>query len=99
MQKIKVISDHAIEALLPQKTLIRVIATERNGARHSVEIVNPLGHPDNPMQDSHVEEKFLGLAEPILGQRSRTALRRWWRVQDAEDVGELIQLFDLSPAG
>lgn len=99
MQKIKVISDDAIEALLPQKTLIRVIATERNGARHSVEIVNPLGHPDNPMQDSHVEEKFLGLAEPILGQRSRTALRRWWRVQDAEDVGELIQLFDLSPAG
>ena len=99
MQKIKVIPDDAIEALLPQKTLIRVIAAANDGMQHTVEIVNPLGHPDNPMQDSHIEEKFLALAEPVLGQRSRTALQRWWRVQDAADVGELMQLLDLSAAG
>ena len=99
MQKIKVIPDDAIEALLPQKTLIRVIAAANDGMQHTVEIVNPLGHPDNPMQDSHIEEKFLALAEPVLGQRSRTALQRWWRVQDAADVGELMQLLDLRAAG
>ena len=99
MQKIKVIPDDVIEALLPQKTLIRVIAAANDGMQHTVEIVNPLGHPDNPMQDSHIEEKFLALAEPVLGQRSRTALQRWWRVQDAADVGELMQLLDLRAAG
>ena len=99
MQKIKVLPDDAIEALLPQKTLIRVTAAANDGMQHTVEIVNPLGHPDNPMQDSHIEEKFLALAEPVLGQRSRTALQRWWRVQDAADVGELMQLLDLSAAG
>jgi len=98
MQKIKVIPDDTIEALLPQKTLIRVAAAANDGMRHAVEIVNPLGHPDNPMQDSHIEEKFLALAEPVLGRRSRSALQRWWRVQDAADVGELIQLLDLAPA-
>jgi 2-methylcitrate dehydratase len=95
MQKIKVIADDAIEALLPEKTLLRVLATKNDGTRHAIEIVNPLGHPDNPMQDSHIEEKFIALAEPVLGSaRSRQALEGWWRVQDAADVGALMELFE-----
>jgi 2-methylcitrate dehydratase len=96
MAKIKIIPDEAIEALLPEKTLIRVVATALDGTRHAVEVANPLGHPDNPMQDRHIEEKFITLAEPVLGQeRCRTALHRWWRVRDAEDVSRLIQLLDV----
>jgi 2-methylcitrate dehydratase len=97
MAKIKVIPDESIEALLPEKTLIRVIATTLDGTRHSVEVVNPLGHPDNPMQDRHIEEKFITLVEPVLGRgRCRTVLARWWRVRDAEDIGQLIQMLDLN---
>jgi len=97
MAKIKVIPDESIEALLPEKTLIRVVATTIDGTRHSVEVVNPLGHPDNPMQDQHIEEKFMVLAEPVLGrERCRAALDRWWRVRDAEDVSKLIQMLDLN---
>jgi 2-methylcitrate dehydratase len=97
MAKIKVVPDEAIEACLPEKTLIRVAATTIGGARHSIEVVNPLGHPDNPMQDRHIEEKFMMLAEPVLGQgRCRTALDRWWRVRDIEDISQLIQLLDLN---
>ena len=96
MAKVKVIPDESIEALLPEKTLIRVIATTIDGAIHVVEVVNPLGHPDNPMQDRHVEEKFIALAEPVLGQeRCRTALDRWWQVRDIGDVSQLIQMLDL----
>jgi 2-methylcitrate dehydratase len=98
MQKIKVIADDAIEALLPAKTLLRVVATATNGSRHAVEIVNPLGHPDNPMQDRDIEEKFMALAEPVLGTEGcRKALDGWWHVQDAEDVSELMQLLDIKP--
>jgi len=96
MAKIKVIPDDAVEALLPAKTLIRVEATAIGGARHSVEIINPLGHPDNPMQDRDIEEKFLALAEPVLGKaRCRAALDRWWRIQEADDVSALIRLVDI----
>lgn len=96
MQKIKVIADDEIEALLPKKTLIRAVATTVGGTRHSVEVENPLGHPDNPMQDSPIEEKFLGLAEPVLGSdRGRRALDAWWRVQHVVDVSALIQLLDI----
>jgi 2-methylcitrate dehydratase len=96
MGRIKVIPDDSIEVLLPEKTLIRAVATTLDGSRHTVEVVNPLGHPDNPMQDGHIEEKFRALAEPILGQeRCRRVLDRWWRVRDAEHVSELIQLLNI----
>jgi len=96
MEKIKVIPDDAIEALLPAKTLLRVVATATDGARYSVEVVNPLGHPDNPMQDRHIEEKFVALAEPVIGiERVRMALDRWWRVESSDDVSALMQLLDI----
>ena len=99
MQKIKVIPDDAIEALLPAKVLIRVVATTQDGGQHTVEVENPLGHPDNPMQDHHIEEKFMALAEPALGKdRSRTALESWWRVKDAQHIGALMNLVDIQPA-
>jgi len=96
MAKIKVIPDESIDALLPEKTLIRVLAMTLDGARHCVEVVNPLGHPDNPMQDRHIEEKFTALAEPVLGKdRCRTVLDDWWRVRDSADVSRLIRLLDI----
>lgn len=99
MNMIKVIVDDEIEVLSREKTLLRVTATTAHGAKHHVEVENPLGHPDNPMQDSHIEEKFCALAEPSLGKDlCRTALDRWWKVADAADVSELIQLLDLDPA-
>jgi 2-methylcitrate dehydratase len=99
MQKIKVIPDDAIEALLPAKVLIRVVATTQDGGQHTVEVENPLGHPANPMQDRHIEEKFMALAEPALGKdRSRTALESWWRVKDAQHIGALMNLVDIQSA-
>jgi 2-methylcitrate dehydratase len=97
MAKIKVMADDAIEALLP-KVVMRVEAQTIDGARHSLEIVNPLGHPDNPMQDAHIEEKFRGLAEPVLGSaRCRAALDSWWKIHEADEVGPLIRLLDINP--
>jgi 2-methylcitrate dehydratase len=96
MQKIKVIPDDEIEALLPGKTLLRVVATANDGTRHSVEVANPLGHPDNPMQDRHIEEKFVALAKPVIGiERCRMVLDRWWRVESSDDVSALMQLLDI----
>jgi len=96
MNKIKVIVDDEIEALSREKTILRVVATSANGDQHKVEVVNPLGHPDNPMQDSDIEEKFFALAEPVLGnERCRATLDRWWQVARAEDVPELTRLLDL----
>jgi 2-methylcitrate dehydratase len=96
MNKIKVVVDDEIESWSREKTVLRVAAISVDDARYNVEVVNPLGHPDNPMQDSHIEEKFFALAEPVLGrERCTLALDRWWQIAAAGDVGELIQLLDI----
>jgi len=95
MAKIKVTVDDAIEAMLPDMAL-RVVATTRDGARHTVEVGNPLGHPNNPMRDEHIGEKLMTLAGPAMGaQRAAAALERWWRVRDADDVRALVRLLEL----
>lgn len=96
MAKIKVIPDDAIEALLPEKVLLRVVATTDEGTRHTCEVVNPLGHPDNPMQDRDIEEKFTALAEPVLGSvRSRAAWQGWRGIAASPDVAALMNLLDV----
>jgi 2-methylcitrate dehydratase len=96
MAKIKVIPDDRIEALLPQKTFMRVVATTLDGRQHVVEVSNPLGHPDNPMQDRHIEEKFISLVEPALGKaRCGAALETWWRLEQAIGVSAAMQLLEI----
>jgi 2-methylcitrate dehydratase len=97
MAKIKVIPDDRIEALLPQKTLMRVVATTLDGRQHVVEISNPLGHPDNPMQDRHIEEKFISLVEPALGKaRCAAVLDNWWRLEESSGVSAAMQLLEIN---
>jgi 2-methylcitrate dehydratase PrpD len=73
-----------------------VVATTDNGTRHTCEVVNPLGHPDNPMQDRDIEEKFTSLAEPVLGtERSRAAWEGWRGIAASPDVGSLMNLLDV----
>jgi 2-methylcitrate dehydratase len=95
MSKLKVTVDDALEAMLPRMVL-RVVVTTVDGREHAVEIVDPLGHPDNPMQDKDIEAKFSAMAEPALGaQRCRHALDALWRVRDADNVGALFAMLDL----
>ena len=95
LNKITVTTDPDIEAMLP-KMIIRAIARTNDGATHEVEVINPLGHPDNPMQDSHIEAKFRAQAEPVLGaERCSAALKAWWRLGEASDLRPLIGLLDI----
>jgi len=96
MEKITVTADPAIEAMLPDHMALRVSARMKDGATHEVEVIDPLGHPNNPMQTSDIERKFLALGEPMIGaRRCRQALDAWWQVRDAADLRPLIALLDI----
>jgi 2-methylcitrate dehydratase len=96
LQKIKVTTDPAIEALLPEVMMVRVIAQMTDGTSYEVEISNPLGHPANPMQDTDIEEKFRAQAAPVLGaDRCGDALAAWWKVGEAPDMRPLIEGLDI----
>jgi 2-methylcitrate dehydratase len=95
MKTIKVTVDDAIEALLPSIRM-RVVAKMKDGSQHAVEVGNPIGHPENPMQDEDINEKFRVLAEPFLGaDRTRSARDAWWKAKDAADIGGLMALLEV----
>ena len=100
MAKIKVTVDDAVEALPPDAAAIHATIRSGDGGALTVEVANPLGHPDNPMGDAHIEEKFLALGAPVIGEdRCRTALDGWWRVAGADDLRPLNRWLDIQESG
>ena len=51
-----------------------VTVTTTGGDRFHAFVEAPRGRPANPMTDAELDAKFLGLAEPVLGERARPAL-------------------------
>ena len=52
----------------PAKWNCRLVAETLSGKRHEVHVTYPKGHPENPFSDTEVEEKFMRLAAPSLGE-------------------------------
>jgi 2-methylcitrate dehydratase len=96
MAKITVNADAEIEAMLPEHMAVRISARTRDGNTHEVEVIDPLGHPNNPMQVSDIEKKFTAQAEPVIGaEPCRQALDAWWQVRAADDLRPLIAMLDI----
>jgi 2-methylcitrate dehydratase PrpD len=93
MQKIRVAQDEAVEAQWPATVVMRVEVRTTSGERQRFEVVNPLGHEQNPMGDQHIEAKFERLAGPRYGAAvSRQILTRWRQVDRLAALGEALDL-------
>jgi 2-methylcitrate dehydratase len=96
MQKIRVTVADDIEAMMPDGMGFRLTITMKDGTAHTSEIIDPKGHPNNPMQDDDIEAKFRAMAEPVYGAaRCDAALAGWWGMRDATDLRPLIALLDI----
>lgn len=96
MAKIRVRIDEAVEAVYPEIVSMKVEATTTDGKRYLLEPRDPLGHNKNPMQDKDIKEKFLRVAEPVLGSvRASTALESWWDLQHVSEISEALALLDI----
>lgn len=96
MQKIKVHNSEEVEAIYkasyPFTYFLRATVTGRGGNKIVIEIKNPRGTTQNPMDDGEVTEKFRGLAEPVLGpDRAAAAAQAWGRI----DTSDLATAFDM----
>ena len=96
MSKIKVTIDPEIERLPLGQVRMRLVASLKDGSSRSVDVANPLGHPDNPMGEAEINEKFTRLAAPELGDvKAAAALKAAWGIADAKEVGSVLELFNV----
>jgi 2-methylcitrate dehydratase PrpD len=82
MQKISVAIDPALDAAFPAKRAARVAIETRDGRREEHLQPTRVGDPDAPLSDRALEDKYLELAAPVLGEaRARNLLERLWRLE------------------
>ena len=61
----------------------------KNGARHSLLVEHCAGSLGRPLSDSEINNKFLGLSEPVLGQGAHTALAALRELPNFHDAGQV----------
>ena len=61
----------------------------KNGARHSLLVEHCAGSLGHPLSDSEINNKFLGLSEPVLGQGAHTALDALRELPNFHDAGQV----------
>jgi 2-methylcitrate dehydratase PrpD len=93
MGKVKVTGEIELDRYFPQSWPGRVRITLRDGSSHTQEIIIPKGEKENPMSVQEVEEKFLSLAAPVLGDaKARSVIRAVQALADRDSLNELLPL-------
>jgi 2-methylcitrate dehydratase PrpD len=70
-----------------------VVLSLRDGRTLQRHVAHNLGTPDNPMTDQQLEEKFLALAAPVLGQAGAERLASTcWGFLELDDVSTVVEL-------
>jgi 2-methylcitrate dehydratase PrpD len=97
MGKVKVKGEIELDRYFPQSWPGRVTIRLRDGSSHTSEIIIPRGEKENPMSVQEVEEKFLSLAAPVLGDsKARSVIGEFQALADRESLSELLALLRVS---
>ena len=87
MQKIELAVDAELDARFPGQRAARIAIETRDGRRGAYLQATRKGDPDMPLSDSELEDKFLELATPVLGDAAARALvARLWTLERAAAV-------------
>ncbi|HEY6510670.1 MAG TPA: MmgE/PrpD family protein [Burkholderiaceae bacterium] len=90
MARITLGVDPELDAAFPGRRAARVSITLRDGRSQTVLQPTRKGDPDAPLSDAELDDKFLELAGPIVGDLSAYALlTRLWRTESLSELGGL----------
>jgi 2-methylcitrate dehydratase PrpD len=70
MSRISILEDPELTAIFPARWACRVRVELRSGAVYEERIDTPKGDPDNPLTVTELEDKFLRLATPGIGENA-----------------------------
>jgi 2-methylcitrate dehydratase PrpD len=97
IDKVKVKGELELDRYFPQSWPGRVRISLKDGSSHIREIIIPKGEKENPMSAQEVEEKFLSLAAPVLGDvKARSVIGEVQTLADRDSLSELLALLRAS---
>ena len=92
--RLQVVANEEFEKAFPAKQCTKVTITTKDGKKVSHGIDVPKGDPRDPMTPSEIRVKFDALAEPVMSESRRTALRE--AVFSLEELGDVDKLMTLT---
>jgi 2-methylcitrate dehydratase PrpD len=90
LSRVAVQGESALDRYFPQSWPGRVRIVLSDGRSYTHEIVMPKGEGANPMSEHEIEEKFLSLAAPILGERAQSVIEAVESLDRRESLKELF---------
>jgi 2-methylcitrate dehydratase PrpD len=82
MRRIEVTVDAELDAAFPAQRAARIAIETRDGRRDERLQPTRKGDPEAPLSDAELEQKYLELAFPVLGEkRARELLARLWHLE------------------
>jgi 2-methylcitrate dehydratase PrpD len=82
MERIEVAIDPELDAAFPKQRAARVAITARDGRQEEFLQPTRVGDPEAPLSDAQLEEKYLELAVPVLGEsKARALLQKLWKLE------------------
>ncbi len=74
----------------------KITISMNNGKVYEKEILDPKGHPNNPLTLEELETKFRRAAEPLLSkERQDKIMDMIGSLEQLEDIGSLMRLFEV----
>jgi 2-methylcitrate dehydratase len=99
MRRIRVTAHAEFTGRFPHELISEIEVTTRSGERLTERSPYPKGHARNPLTDAEVDAKFHDLSTDVLGAaRADAALRALWRLEEAEQVGSVLELLTVEAA-
>jgi len=96
MGKMKVIGEIELDRYYPQCWPGRVRIGLKDGSARTREIIIPKGEKENPMSAQEVEEKFLSLATPVLGEaKAESVIGEIRGLEKSESLNGLLTFLKL----
>ncbi len=67
--------------------------TTKKGEKYCCQVLEPKGHPMNPMTDADVEQKFRSMASKFMNERQMSRIIDVvYNLENLDDIGELLKL-------
>jgi len=97
LENVKVERHAELSAMYPEAVGNIVHVDLADGRRLTRRVDYPLGNAKNRLKDSAVEGKFLGLVEPVIGERrAKKIIELVWKLDEAKNVDGLVQAMKMT---
>ncbi|MFQ5443233.1 MAG: MmgE/PrpD family protein [Nitrospinales bacterium] len=74
----------------------KITLTMRDGTVHEKEVLDPKGHPNNPLTQAELENKFRASCRSLLSEELQEEIIKYvWSLENLRDLGNLMKMFEV----